>query len=98
MVQQVVAILYLECEELITNGEDVGQTLRCVNVTKGFSPLYGSFATLDVYNLVVYQIKTDDRHGLFDVLLVLLQHFGIRVGRWSFIKSVHNFPKIHGWQ
>ena len=69
-----------------------------MNVANGFSRLRRSFATLDVCKLVVRQIEADGAHGLLDMSLVLLQHFGIRIQRWRFLRSVHNIPKIHGCQ
>jgi hypothetical protein len=51
--------------------------------------------TLDVAKLVVYQVEADNGHGFLDALVVLLQHFGIRVGNWSLLRSVYNVPKIH---
>ena len=93
MVQQVV--VHLVREKLAANKEDVRQILRLVNVVKDFSHLRGTFATLDVYKLVVRQVKADDGHGFFDSLLVFLQHFGIHNERWSHLGSVNNLPKVH---
>ena len=88
IVQQIIIFLHLAYRELVTNKEDVRQTFHIVNVTKGLSCLRVSFATLDVCKLVAYQIEADDGYGLLDVPLVLLQHFGICVGRWSILESV----------
>lgn len=60
--------------------------------------LCGSSATFDVRKLVVRQVEANDGHDLLDTSLVLLQHFGIHIGRWSFFVSVYNIPNIHGCQ
>lgn len=98
MVQQVVLLLYFIREKFAVNGENVGQILYLVDVAMDILCLHGSFATLDVCKLVVRQIKADDGHCLFDVPLVLPQHFGICIGRWSFFGPIHNVSKIYGCQ
>lgn len=54
VVQQVVDLLQLAYEKFATNEEDVGETLRLVNVVESLSRLRGSFTTLNVYKLIVY--------------------------------------------
>ena len=61
-----------------------------MSVVKGFLGLHASFACM--------QVEVDNGHGLLDAPLVLFQYCGIRIGRWSFLGSVHNIPKIHGYQ
>lgn len=53
VVRQIISLLHLAHEELTMNKEDVEQTFRLVNVSKGLPCLLGSFATLDVCQLVV---------------------------------------------
>jgi hypothetical protein len=81
VVQQVVAVLHLARKKLTENEEDVGQTVRLVNVVKGLLRLRESFVTLDVRNLVVRQVKANDRHNFLNAFLILLQHFGICIER-----------------
>ena len=47
---------------------------------------------------VVRQIEANDEHGFFHAPLVLLQYFGVHVGRWRLLGSIYNVPKIHGSQ
>ena len=75
------------------NEEDVGQTLCLMNVVKGLSRFRGSFVTLDARKLVVRQVKATNGHTFFNAFLILLQHFGIRIGRWRFIESIHNIQR-----
>jgi hypothetical protein len=67
LVQKVCALLHLIRKKL---EEDVEQTRCVVNSIKGLPHLHESFATLDVQNVVVRQIKADDGHGLLDKFLV----------------------------
>lgn len=90
MVQQIIAFLRLTHEKLMANEE---------NVANGLLRLRGSSATLDMHKLVVCQVKANDGYGIFfNASLVLIQHFGICIGRWRSIGSVHNIPKIYGCQ
>jgi hypothetical protein len=98
VVQKVVVLLYLACEKLAAKEDDVGQTLRLVNVAKTFPHLRRFFATLDVHKLVVRQVEANDRHSLLNAFLILLLHFGFHIEWWRFFGSVHNVPKIHGYQ
>ena len=72
--------------------------LHLVNVVEGMTHLRGSFKTFNVCKLVVLQIEAYNRHGYLDVFLILLQHIGNCIGRWSFLGFIHNVPKIHGCQ
>ena len=93
-----IPLLHLVREKLVVNKEDVGQIICLVNVAKKILCLRGSFATLNGHKLVVRQVKADDGHGLLHTPLVLFQHFGIRVGRWSLFGSIYNVSKVHGSQ
>ena len=99
MIQHIVAFLYLACKELTTNKN--WTNFSSCNVAKGFPRFLKSFATLDVRKLTVYQVEVDDGHGIVGLLgirnmpLILLQHFGICVRRWSLAGSVYNVPKIY---
>jgi hypothetical protein len=81
--------------KLEANVEDVGQTLHLVNVVKILLLICASFGTLGMQKLVVRQVEADDWDGLLDASSVFLQHFGVPIGRWSFLGSVHNVPKMH---
>ena len=72
-------------KELATKKNDVGQIVRLVNVTKGFLHISGSLLIFDVRKLVVFQNEANDGDGLLVTPLIVLQHFGIRIGRWSFL-------------
>lgn len=98
VVQQIVTLLYLAHKKFIANKDDVGQTFGLVNVANCLPHLYGSFAIIDIRELVVHQIQACDGHNLLDKSLVPPQYFGICIGRWSLFGSVYNIPKVHGRQ
>ena len=62
---------------------------------KIFHAYVGILAPFDVRKLIAHQIGVDDGHGLLDVPLVFLQHFGIGIGKWSLCISIHSVPKVH---
>ena len=66
-----------------------------MDVAKGLLCFRWSFSILDVCKLFIHQVKVDGIYGLLNAPLVHLQHLGIRIGRWSFLRSVYNIPKIH---
>jgi hypothetical protein len=69
-----------------------------VNVANGLSRLHGSFATLDVCQLVGCQVEIIDGYGFFDTPLIFFQHFGDPHWKVEFWGSIHNVPTVHGSQ
>lgn len=57
MVLQVMTLLHFILEEFVANEENVGQTLRFMDVPKGLPRLRWFFATLDVHKLIPRQEK-----------------------------------------
>ena len=98
VVQQFVVFLLLAYEEIETNKKDVGLFFCLLNVAKDLPCLRWSFPTLDVSKLVVRQVEVDDGYSLFDVPLMFLLDLGIRIGSWSFLRSIHNVLKVYGSQ
>jgi hypothetical protein len=79
MVQQVVALLHLACEEFAANEEDVGQAPSLVDVAQGTPCFRGSLATLDVGKLVVHQVEPNDGHALLHTPFIVLLHLWVVV-------------------